>query len=75
MPQATARRSFHGPFLHPSSSSLARQRQAKDASLGRALIRAARGEAPSDGDRARVLAGVLAALQLLTCANAAGAKR
>ena len=38
-------------------------------SVGRAVLAAARAERPTTGERERILAGVLAALQLLTSAN------
>jgi hypothetical protein len=40
-----------------------------DSSVGRAVLAAARSEEPTTSERARILAGVLAALQLLTGAG------
>ena len=76
MAQSSARRSFHGP-LQASLSGRARKAEPKAplelvpdppraSALGRAVIAAAREEAPSTGARERVLAGVLSALKCLT---------
>jgi hypothetical protein len=83
MPPASARRSFHGPLiptpatarpisrrLSPSGHTLQVVPSSPTASaIGRAVLKAAREEAPSSNQRERVLAGVLSALQRLTGAN------
>ena len=81
MANASPRRSFHGPF-HTPRPLLRRPRDPGPSgplelvpappgasSLGRAVLKAARDEAPTTSERARVLANVLAALQRLTSAN------
>lgn len=81
MANASARRSFHGPFHTPRP--LARRPRDPVPSrplelvpappgvglLGRAVLKAARDEAPTTSERERVLANVLSALQRLTSAN------
>jgi hypothetical protein len=84
MANASARRSFHGPFTTLRSP---RPRPAPKpdpapsrplelvpappsaSSVGRAVLAAARSEEPTTSERERILAGVLAALQLLTSAG------
>jgi len=81
MANASARRSFHGPF-HTSRPLPRRPRHPvpsrplelvpappSASSLGRAVLKAARDEAPTSSERERVLANVLSALQRLTSAN------
>jgi len=81
MAKASARRSFHGPLQSPPPvrrglpvATAARPLELvpaspSESSLGRAVLRAARAEAPTISERERILAGVLAALQGLTSAN------
>jgi len=85
MANASARRSFHGPFTPVRASGFGQASLARDAapsrplelvpappsasSLGRAVIAAARSEQPTTGERERILASVLAALQNLTRAK------
>ena len=83
MHHASPRRSFHGPVLtqtsggrRPRTPTPTPARAAleliptppSDSSVGRAVLETARREQPSTGERERILAGVLAALQRLTAA-------
>ncbi|HEX2870432.1 MAG TPA: hypothetical protein VHP33_04235 [Polyangiaceae bacterium] len=81
MANASARRSFHGPLLTgrlaaPKPAARAPSRPLElvppppsASSLGRAVLAAARVEAPTTSERERILASVLTALQRLTNAN------
>jgi len=85
MANASARRSFHGPFtvlrkprqrVVPKLEAPAPSRPLElvppppsESSVGRAVLAAARSEQPTTSERERILAGVLAALQLLTGAQ------
>ena len=80
MADATARRSFHGPFHTPlprrpgdplPSRPLERARSASKPARTRerAVLRAAGDEAPPTNERERVLANVLSALLHLTTLN------
>ena len=80
MANASARRSFHGP-LHTARPAVPKPVRAPSrplelvppapsaSSLGRAVLAAAREEAPTTSERERILASVLTALQRLTSAN------
>lgn len=80
MANASARRSFHGP-LHAARPAAPKPARAPSrplelvppapsaSSLGRAVLAAAREEAPTTSERERILASVLTALQRLTSAN------
>jgi hypothetical protein len=78
MAHGSARRSFHGPLLVTAGAAKPRAKSAplslepappSASSVGRALIRGARKEAPATDERERILAGVLAALRGLTSAH------
>ena len=79
MHHASPRRSFHGPsFSHAPAARKQRTPEPapaavelmpmppSESSVGRGVLEAARCEQPSTGERERILAGVLAALQRLT---------
>ncbi len=82
MANASARRSFHGPLrtarqpprkavqpLPPSRPLDLVPPQPTASTLGRAVLAAARTEAPTTSERERIMASVLSALQCLTSAN------
>jgi hypothetical protein len=79
MHHASPRRSFHGPLftlvsdarkprkLEPAAAAFELlPTPPSESSVGRAVLEVARREQPSTGERERILAGVLAALQRLT---------
>jgi hypothetical protein len=76
MHHASPRRSFHGPLFTQAGGARKRTPEPaalelvptppSESSVGRAVLEAARREQPSTGQRERILAGVLAALQRLT---------
>ena len=76
MPNASARRSFHGPLLQNFQTGRPRPPRRpslelvpsspNESALCRAVLRAARVEEPGPKARDRVLAGVLSALRGLT---------